>query len=147
MFDNAMLIWFLIGAALILLELFTPAFVFIFMGIGAWGASLMTLIYPGIKYEVTTFIVVTLVTLFVLRRKMVEIFQGKESKGNPMTNPQIGRQAEVVKDISSKQEGEIYVGGSYWRATADTPIAKGSIVIVRSCAENDELVLIVDPIL
>ena len=144
---NAILIWFLIGAGLIFAELFTPVFIFVFLGIGAWGATLMAIIYPGIEQEIITFICVTLVTLIVLRKKMLTIFQGKQSKNNPTPPPYVGKQAEVVKDINPKHEGEIAIGGSFWRATAKTPIPKGDMVIVLSCAENDELLLIVEPLL
>lgn len=144
---DAMLIWFLIGAIFILLELFSPLFVFIFFGIGAWAAALMTMIFPGIEQEIITFIVVAIATLLILRKKMLEIFQGKRSKVSLINFPHIGRQAEVTKDISSKCEGEISVGGSYWRATSNTLISTGSMVTVISCVENDELLLVVEPVL
>ena len=139
-----MIIWFTIGAILILLELFTPMFIFLFFGIGAWAAALVAIIFPGLQQEIIAFITVTLLSLFFLRQKMIETFQGKKSKLNPNLFPHIGKQAEATKDISPTQEGEISVGGSYWRATATTFIAKDSIVIVRSCAPDDELLLIVE---
>ena len=143
---DAMLIWFLIGAGFIVLELFTPVFILIFFGVGAWAAALVARFFPGIEQEIITFIIVTIITLVLLRKKMVEIFQGKQSNINATNFPHIGRQAEVIKEISPKQEGEVSVGGSFWRATASTIIPEGSMVIVLSCAENDELLLIVEPI-
>jgi len=144
-----MLIWFFIGVALILLELATPLFILIFFGIGAWAAALMSIIYPGTEQEIVTFIIVSLISLIVLRKKMLKIFQGKQSKKNitTLTFPHIGRQAEVIEDISPKYEGQVSVGGSYWRATATTFIPKGDRVTVLACAENDEILLIVEPIL
>ena len=140
---DAVIVWFFIGTGFILFELFTPVFILVFFGIGAWAAALMSLIFPGIEGEIITFILVSLLSLIVLRKKMLEVFQGKQSKNNPNPPHYIGRQAEVVKDISPTHEGEISLGGS-WRATAKTLIATGSTVIVLSSAENDELLLLVE---
>ena len=145
---DATLIWFLIGAGFILLELVSFMFIFAFFCIGAWAAALVAAIFPGLEQEIITFIVVTILSLLILRKKMVEIFQGNESKTNPTSNfPHSGRQAEVVTDITPHREGEISLGGSFWRATAKTDIPAGSAVTVLSCVENDELLLLVEPIL
>lgn len=143
---NAMTIWFIIGAVLMLFELFTPAFITLFFGIGAWAAALVALFYPGLEQELIAFIVVTVASLLFLRKRLIETFQGtKKEKGkNPNTFAPLKRQGEVTKEITPNHEGEIAVGGSFWRASAKQTIAVGSTVIVSGVDENDELLLYVE---
>ncbi len=145
-----MLIWFAAGTALILLELVTPTFILMFFGFGAWGAALMSYLYPGVTQEVIAFILVTSLSLFLFRNKMKEVFQGVQAgrQKNPVTQSfaYVGKQAKVHKDISPQQEGEVFVGGSYWRATAQVAIAKDAMIIIERQDADDNLLLIVKPI-
>ncbi len=142
-----MLIWFAIGTALLLLELLTPTFMLMFFGFGAWGAALVAYIYPGTPQEIITFIIVAAVSLFLFRSKMKNIFQGLQSSSqqNPSIEnfPYIGKEARVHKDISPQKEGEVFVGGSYWRATSDIAIPKDTIVLIQKQDPDDNQLLIV----
>ncbi len=142
-----MLIWFAIGTALILLELVTPTFILMFFGLGAWGAALTAHLYPGIPQESATFIIITAISLILLRKKMKEVFQGIRETNNQKNSTQnfsyIGQQALVNKEISPHKEGEVSIGGSYWRAKSDVVIEKDSMVIIEKQDEDDKLLLIV----
>ena len=48
---NAVVAWFVIGAALMVAELFTPAFIIVFFGVGAWAAALVAAVHPGLEGE------------------------------------------------------------------------------------------------
>ncbi len=142
-----MLLWFALGTALIILELFTPTFIIMFFGLGAWGAALTAYFYPGITQELIAFVIVTLVSLFLLRAKMKNVFQGfqaGESK-NPVTQnfEYLGKTVRVTKTISPHQEGEVFVGGSYWRATSSATLPKDALAIIESQDKNDKLLLVV----
>ncbi len=142
-----MLIWFAIGTALLLLELVTPTFILMFFGFGAWGAALMAYLYPGTPQELITFIIVAALSLFLFRSRMKNIFQGLQASShkNPSIEnfPYIGKEARVHKDISPQKEGEVFVGGSYWRATSAKPIAKDTIVLIQKQDADDNQLLIV----
>ncbi len=144
-----MLTWFIVGTFLILLEFVTPTFVLIFFGLGAWGASFMAYIYPGAAQEIITFMLVTCVSLFFLRQKVKKIFTGFQGGKQKDTPPQnfayLGKEARVNKEIFPHQEGEVFVGGSFWRAKAQVHIPKESIVIVTAQDPEDNLLLIVNP--
>ncbi len=144
-----MLIWFSLGVALILLELITPTFILMFFGFGALGAALTAHVYPGLVQEFIVFILVTSLSLFLFRQKMKHVFQGFRAgqQKNPVTQNfiYIGKQAKVQKSISPQSEGEVFVGGSYWRATANVSIPKDAIVIIEAQDADDKLLLIVKP--
>ncbi len=144
-----MLYWFIFGAFLILLELFTPTFIFLFFGIGAWAAAVVAAIFPGTTQEIIVFILVTVISLLFFRSKMQRTFMGRKSNAKDESNDvdedfiYRNMQATVEREISPKLEGEIHLAGSYWRATADTVIPAGAIVIVEKASQNDKLLLIV----
>ena len=63
------LIWFVVGIAVSLSELLIPGFVIIFFGIGCLGAAAFAVALPDLYAgQIATFILVTVVSLLVLRR-------------------------------------------------------------------------------
>lgn len=80
---NAMTIWFLIGALLMLIELFSPAFIMLFFGIGAWAAAITAHFYPGIEQELITLIVTTVASIVFLRKRLIDTFQGTKKNKKP----------------------------------------------------------------
>lgn len=140
---TAMTIWFLVGVALMLFELFSPVFITVFFGIGAWAAAITAYFYPGIKQELITLILVSIVSIIFLRKRLIDTFQGttKKKSEKPQSFAPLNRQAEVTKAISPTQIGEISVGESFWRASATQEISVGSIVTVSAVDEDDELLL------
>ncbi len=144
-----MLVWFFVGTCLILLELLTPTFIFLFFGLGAWGAALMAQFYPGLPQELAAFMGVTILSLVLLRKKMQETFKGfqggKHGNAPPQTFAYIGKTAKVTKEISPQQEGEIFVGGSFWRATASESCHIDSLILIVKQDEEDNTLLHVQP--
>ncbi len=145
-----MLIWFIVGTILILLEFATPTFVLVFFGLGAWGAALTAYLYPGTPQEIIVFIIITCLSLFLLRNRLKNIFTGFKGgqQKNPLTESfaYLGKQATVKKTISPDIEGEIFVGGSFWRAKSQVEIPKDSMVIIEKIDDDDSQLLIVKPL-
>lgn len=140
---NPVIVWFVIGAVLMVAELFTPAFIIVFFGVGAWAAALVAALYPGLAGELVAFLVVSVLSLFLLRRRLVATFQGRRADAR-RTGPEFpyaGRQAEVTRPIPAGGEGEIALGGSFWRATADTALEQGATVRVLGPVPDDELLI------
>lgn len=145
---NPVIVWFVIGAVLMVAELFTPAFIIVFFGVGAWAAALVAALWPGLEGELVAFLVVSVLSLFLLRRRLVSTFQGRRSdarRGGPEF-PYIGRQAEVTQPIPAGGEGEIALGGSFWRATSATAVERGATVTVEGPLPGDELMIRVRPL-
>lgn len=144
---NPVIIWFVLGAALMVAELFTPAFIIVFFGVGAWAAALVAAVWPGLEQELAAFLIVSVLALFLLRRRLVRTFQGRrtEARQGLPEFAYIGRQAEVTRSIPAGGEGEIALGGSYWRATSSGNIPAGSTVRVLGPVPDDELLIRVEP--
>jgi membrane protein implicated in regulation of membrane protease activity len=144
---NAIVVWFIIGAVLMVAELFTPSFIIVFFGVGAWAAALVAAIAPGLEQELAAFLVVSLASLLLLRKRLVNTFQGKEAlaRQNAPEFPHINRQADVTQAIPAGGEGEISLGGSFWRATSAVAIEKGGQVRVLAPEPDNELLLRVEP--
>ena len=145
---NAVIVWFVAGAVLMLTELFTPAFVIIFFGAGAWAAALVAAIQPGLEQELAAFLIVSLLSLLLLRRHLIKTFQGRRTEaadGTP-TFAHAGRQAEVTQSIPAGEVGEISLGGSFWRATSDQAVPLGGLVRVIGPVPDDELLIKVSPL-
>lgn len=146
---NAVMIWFIVGGVLMVAELFTPAFILVFFGIGAWAAGLTAVFWPGLEREIVVCLVVAIASLLFLRQRLVSVFQGRSTNARDSARsgapefPHIGRQAQVTRAIPAGGEGEISLGGSYWRATSPVAVAEGGTVRVLQPVDNDELLLMV----
>ena len=144
---NAVVAWFVIGAALMVAELFTPAFIIVFFGVGAWAAALVAAVHPGLEGELVAFLAVSVLSLFLLRRRLVTTFQGRrtEARQGAPEFAYVGRQAEVTQAIPAGGEGEIALGGSFWRATATAAVPRGATVRVLGPLPDGELLIRVVP--
>ena len=124
------LIWFMVGTALFMLELFVPAFVLFFFAIGAWITVLANWLRPlSLEGQLIVFIVSSLISLTMLRGFVQKIFRGK-SVGGDSDSVQIapGASAEVIDAIRPPAEGRIKFSGTTWRAASDEAIGEGEIV-------------------
>lgn len=145
------LIWFVLGSVLLLAELMTPALVLLFFGVGAWAAACAALLGLNLSWQLMVFILVSLLTLLVLRRRLRAVFGGRSHKagtsdangdgGQPLAHPLTGRQGVVSKALHPGQVGEVSIDGSFWRAVADTQIDRNRPVRVLGTLPADGLVL------
>ena len=141
MFSPA-LIWFLIGVAFLVSELMVPGFILIFFAAGSWITALSTwLIGIDLTFQITLFIVSSLILLFVLRKIGLKTFRGEtlDKTDDHPSDMKIGRTAVVTKMIAPNALGEIKLMGSFWRATADTEIDIGTSVIIEKPESEDGL--------
>ncbi|MBO4316696.1 MAG: NfeD family protein [Mailhella sp.] len=144
---SAVVIWVIIGTVLLVAEIFSPTFIMMFFGIGAFGAAVTALIHPSILGELAAFAAVSAASLFILRSRLLKTFRGSKSDNtrNGARFPYSGRLAEVTADILPGAEGEISLGGSFWRAKCDSTVHAGEKVRVLYPDRDDELLLIVRP--
>jgi len=131
-------IWLIIGALLIIAEIFTTGFVLLSFGIGAIVAALLAWTgVVGIPLQIIAFLAVS-IALTAASRKIFERFfmrgsPGRELKMGLDTLP--GRMGVVVE--SSKgvmQEGAVRVFASTWRAfpaDGEEPLLEGEQVQIE----------------
>jgi len=129
------LVWFVMGIALALVELMMPGFVVLFFGVGCLAVAGALLVWPlTVAQQFLLFVGATLVSIVLLRKWCMKIFQGTSS-GREETNyddfPK-GAQARVVAPITPKTQGRIAFRGTLWDAASNEEIETGEMVeIVR----------------
>ncbi len=143
------LIWFCVGMACLAAEIFTPTFVLCFFGIGALAASAFSFFIHDTVTEVVIFSLVSVVSLVLLRGKIMGVWgrartpSGQDASlgGQPGQAGQAGRTGVVTRAIPLDGEGEISMGGSFWRAVADEAIEEGAAVRVTGHAPGNEILM------
>lgn len=144
-------LWFCAAMACFGLEIFTPSFVLMFFGVGALAASGFSFFIHDLQTELVIFAVVSVASLFFLRRRLLSVWGRARSssphdtspQGQPGQSGQTGRSGKVTKAIPADGEGEIAMGGSFWRAIADEPLPEGTSITVLGHAPDNEIVMYV----
>ncbi|MDR3362845.1 MAG: NfeD family protein [Desulfovibrio sp.] len=137
-------VWFLIGIGFFLTEMFVPAFVMLFFGIGAWATAVITFFTPLLEMQALCFILSSLISLIFIRNRLRSVFSGQSRKpSGQLEHPMTGRRGVVSKRILPNEIGEISSGGSYWRAVSESDIPEGSQVKVNGVLANDGIILCV----
>ena len=127
---SPVLAWFLLGIAFFVIELALPGFIIFFFGIGAWGTSLAVFLLDlPLSAQMGIFLVVSLVTLFLLRTYIRTVFLGSSQADDPSVRAQpVADTGVVTEDIVPPARGRVKYGGSFWQAYADSEIRSGSAV-------------------
>jgi len=138
------IIWFIIGFALLVLELVVPGFVIIFFGIGAWVTALLCLVAnPGINLQVIVFITVSILSLIALRKFLSnKFFTSKDKHVVDADDDFTGSTAVVVDSFGPGVTGKVEYRGSYWNAITKADLKKGQEVVI---VDKSDLKLIVEP--
>ena len=143
---SPILIWFIIGLALILLEFTVPGIVLIFFGAGAWVVSAMCAIFDAsFNVQLAVFLISSVLSLVLLRARIQKTFVGNALNGDSSLNCDefVGQQAVVVKEIRPGFPGKVEFRGTQWKARADEAIEESQPVeIVR----QDNITLVVKPL-
>jgi len=126
------IIWFLVGLALLLLELAAPGLIVGFFGIGAWIVAVVCLFADvSLNAQLIIFIVSSVLSLLLLRRWLKGIFLGHAGTRQDLRHDIeefVGQRATVREKIVPKRGGKVEFHGSNWEAQADQEIAEGAVV-------------------
>lgn len=125
------LIWFLIGFVLIISEFALPGVLVVFFGIGAWVAALTTWLNltPTLTSQNIIFLVSSLSVLFLLRKRMQQIFVGQSTNGE-IEDEYTGKEIVALTHISDTS-GKVEIKGTEWNARSQAPIEARTLVIVE----------------
>ncbi len=129
---NPVLIWFIVGAILCLVEMALPGLVLFFFGLGAMLTALLIWIIPmPLSFQLLAFLVFSLALLFMLRKKFSSVFVGRNR--TPGTSDEylegyVGMNAVVIQDIKPGIAGKVDFRGSSWLAVSDQAIPEGDSV-------------------
>ena len=116
--------WLIIALVLIILEIFSPAAFFMWMGFAAAITGLVTLIFPGLSWEIQFIIFAGLSVVSITAAKLwfgKNPIQTEQPLLNERGQELIGNTYRVEKAIENGV-GRIRVGESTWKATGpDAP--------------------------
>jgi len=143
-FTNPALIWFIIGLALMLLELVVPGLVLIFFGAGAWCTAILAyLTGMGLVWQIAVFTIASFGSLLLFRKYLKKKFFS-EVKESPSTleDEFIGKIAIAETDIIPSIPGKVSFKGTVWSAISDTEIKAGSTVIITG---KESITLFIKP--
>lgn len=127
-------IWFIIGAALLLLELAVPGLIIFFFGIGAWVVSLLLVFFDiSLTWQILIFIVSSVAGLILLRRGLKnKFFSQVESRPDILDDEFTGYTATAETDLTPGKKGKVSFRGTQWNALSDMPVSKGAQVRIVS---------------
>lgn len=142
---SPVLLWFLVGIVFLALELLLPGLIVFFFGLGAWCvALLLSLVQMSLAVQLLVFLVSSLLLLLGLRSLLKKVFLGRTLEKDAMDRTQLLEgTGEVIEDIVPPALGKIKYSGSFWLATADQPLAKGTAVRIL---EKNNLTVKVGPL-
>ncbi|MFZ2799513.1 MAG: NfeD family protein, partial [Syntrophorhabdus sp.] len=96
------IIWFLAGLIMLLIEFIAPGIFFLFFAIGAWVVVILTLVFDmPLSMQLLSFLVFSIASLVVLRKRFKKIFTGNQSHNVTIDDEFIGARARTVSKISS----------------------------------------------
>ena len=142
---SPVLVWFLVGIVFLALELLLPGLIVFFFGLGAWSVALLLPLVPmSLAVQLLVFLGASLLLLLVLRSFVKKIFLGRtlDKDGMDRNQPLEGT-GEAIEDIMPPALGKIKYSGSFWQATADQPLMKGTAVRIL---EKNNLTVKVGPL-
>ncbi len=138
------LIWFLIGAGLLLAEFAAPGLVILFFGVGALITSIACWLglADSMQTQLIIFSIASLACLLTLRKYVQKWFVGdSESESAEMSTEFIEQVVKVVIAIpGGAARGKVELKGADWNATSTEPHGVGDMVTV---IERDGLNLVV----
>jgi membrane protein implicated in regulation of membrane protease activity len=139
--------WFALGGALLLLELATPGFVFLWLALAAGLTGILLALFPGLTWQIQVlgFAVAAVVSVglaFWWRRRL------PPAAGDPSLNRRaltyVGTEAELVASIGPGH-GRVRIADSTWSAAgpelpAGTRVrvigARGAVLLVAPLADG-----------
>lgn len=140
---DAWLIWLIIAAVLVLIELLTYMVASFCLAVGCLFAMAASLIGGGIEWQLGTLIIGTIVAFMVFAPIMRRRHKGTPAYLNSNMDALIGREVRVAEDIPAGGIGRVRIDGDSWQAqSADCrEIAAGERVRVLS---YDSIILTVE---
>jgi len=134
------IIWLIIAAVAIIVELTTTALVSCWCIIGALIALIMSLVGAPLWSQIVVAIVVTIVCLVGFRRFALKVF--KKDNYSTNSNSLVGTKTRLLTAITEDDNGSVKINDVVWTAKSvdGTPIPEGVFVKVDEVSGNKLLV-------
>ncbi len=126
-------IWVIVGVAMLIAELLSVTFVFLFLSVGAFVTALLSYmgLTPTVNSQLFCFSVISVLSLLALRKPLLQ-FSRRKNKTLEYSE-YIGDKATVVQSIPPDGEGRVFYRGTEWIALSQKghSIAMGSSVVIK----------------
>ncbi len=138
---NPLIVWIAIGVICIIIEIFTPGFLFMSIGAGAIVTGLLSKIVTNIPFQILIFAVVTFIIFISTRKWSKKLLEGPDEPTN--VDALKGKIGTVVKSIPADGRGYVKVGGEEWSAVSKdgTKIEKNKKVFINKIDGNKLIVV------
>lgn len=122
---TATIIWLIIGLVLCTIEIITPTFLLLPVGIASFVVAVFSIFKVSILVQIIILAVVSAALYIFVTPKLL-----KKSDETFNYNSLVGQKALVTSDIC-KGKGSVKVEGTIWSAKCDTPVDKGEYVVIK----------------
>ena len=138
------IIWVAIGIICIIIEIFTPGFLFLSFGVGAILTGLAALIIPSLTFQILTFAIITFIVFILSRKFSKKLISNNYEETN--VKALIGKTGKVTQEIPANEKGYVKIGGEEWSAVAkdNTKIGKDTQVTVNDIEGNKVIVTVIN---
>jgi len=138
-------LWLIAGIIMIIIELFTPVFIFASIGIGCFFAAIASFLGAGFVVQVLTLSAITGIS-FILVRPMLKHLAKNRASIKTNAAGMIGKKGKVIIEIDNLTDmGQVEIDGVIWKAqaTGNSIISAGTKIEV--CV-IDSIILTVAPV-
>lgn len=128
-------LWVLLGIALVLGEMFTPAFFLACFGAGAFAVALVSLLGVGLISQLFIFSLTSFVFVFTIRPLLLRFSSEKAKKVRTGVHALTGEKALVLEAFGGAvSHGRVKVRGEVWRARGGDGafFSEGDLVVIES---------------
>jgi membrane protein implicated in regulation of membrane protease activity len=134
------MIWIIIGIACVIIEIFTPGFFFMSIGMSTILTGLFALVVSNVFIQAIVFIIISFLIFINMKKLSKKIFKTTDKPTNVYAL--IGKKGMVTKDITKTTRGYVKINGEIWSAISvnEDDIEKDSIVVVRKVEGNKVIV-------
>ena len=134
------MIWIAFGLVCLIIEIFTPGFFFMSIGVGAIITGLFSLLNISLPVQILIFIIVTFIIFLFMRKFSKKIMSDTSLETNIFALK--GKTGIVTKDINPNERGYVKIGGEQWSAISsdNLQISVKTLIIVDSVEGNKLIV-------
>ena len=139
-FENAAVIWFIVGFVFFLLEFAIPGLILFFFAVGAWIVAILSLFVDlSLNNQLIIFLAASIITILLFRKWVKKILWVKRNTSE-IEDELIGKTAIAQTDILPGNKGKVDFKGTIWDARSTDTIIKGEQVTIIG---NESILLIV----
>ncbi|WP_327011915.1 NfeD family protein [Dactylosporangium sp. NBC_01737] len=110
-----LIVWLVVGAALIVAEIFTTTFVLLMFGLGAFAAAGAAALGAGVPVQAAVFAVVSALSFLAVRPTLTR-YMRRDVRDTQMGVEALEGSMALVIEAVDHDSGQIKIDGEMWRA-------------------------------